>query len=55
MLIWAMRPSSRTNTLLPPLIVDKWKALDESSRTNVLVKRVIKLHRAGLKACHYTK
>jgi hypothetical protein len=34
--------------LLPPLIKDEWKALEESPRMKALVKRVAELRRASL-------
>jgi hypothetical protein len=37
------------------LIKDKQKNLEEMPRLKAMIKRVTKLRRAGLMACHYTK
>jgi hypothetical protein len=39
--------------LFPQIIKDKWNELPMNDRLTSLVKRVAKVHEAGLKACHY--
>jgi hypothetical protein len=50
-----VQPSWENKHLFPPIIKAQWTEPPMNARLAALVKRVVQLHEAGLKACHCIK